>query len=72
MHIGVIGVGGVGGYFDDTLPARFFQDSTDSFARGIDRQEFRKAQKDYYLYRGWTEEGVPTETKLSQLGLELD
>ena len=59
------------GSSDDTLPERFFQDSADNLARGINREEFVQALKDYYLYRGWTVEGIPTEEKLTQLGLNL-
>ena len=53
---------------DDTLPARFlFQKHTKSayplnlFLRGL--------LDDYYSYRGWNQEGIPTKEKLKKLGL---
>jgi len=55
---------------DDTLPERFFKDSVDGYAKGLDRREFLQALREYYRYRGWTEEGVPSEEKLARLGIE--
>lgn len=54
---------------DDTLPERFFTDSADGYVKGLDRLEFLRALREYYHYRGWTEEGVPTGEKLAQLGI---
>lgn len=48
---------------DDTLPERFFENG------GINRTEFEKALDEYYLQRGWDENGVPTEGKLRELGI---
>jgi aldehyde:ferredoxin oxidoreductase len=48
---------------DDTLPERFFGSG------GIDRAEFDKALDEYYHFRGWSNEGVPAEEKLRELGL---
>ncbi|MEZ5335746.1 MAG: aldehyde ferredoxin oxidoreductase C-terminal domain-containing protein [Methanolobus sp.] len=48
---------------DDMLPERFFGDD------GIDRDEFEKAISDYYHFRGWDQNGVPTENKLNELGI---
>jgi aldehyde:ferredoxin oxidoreductase len=48
---------------DDTLPERFFGSG------GIDRAEFEKALDEYYHFRGWSNEGVPAEEKLRELGL---
>ena len=48
---------------DDTLPDRFFENG------GIDRAEFEKALDEYYLLRGWDENGVPKQEKLEELGL---
>jgi len=56
---------------DDTLPERFFRDSADGYAKGIDREEFLRALREYYFYRGWTEEGIPTAEKLAQLEIEV-
>jgi aldehyde:ferredoxin oxidoreductase len=57
---------------DDTLPARFFSDSADGLAKGLDQNEFREAREDYYRFRGWSETGVPTAQKLAQLGISWD
>ena len=48
---------------DDTLPERFFGSG------GINRTEFEKALDEYYHLRGWSDEGVPFEEKLRELGL---
>ncbi|VVB91030.1 Tungsten-containing aldehyde ferredoxin oxidoreductase [uncultured archaeon] len=48
---------------DDTLPERFFGGG------GINRAEFEKALDEYYHFRGWSDEGVPAEEKLRELGL---
>ncbi len=48
---------------DDTLPERFFGSG------GLNRAEFGKALDEYYHFRGWDENGVPTREKLK--GLEL-
>ncbi len=48
---------------DDTLPDRFFE------SEGINKEEFEKALDDYYLLRGWDENGVPKQEKLRELGL---
>jgi aldehyde:ferredoxin oxidoreductase len=51
---------------DDTLPDRFFGDG------GIDRGEFEDALDEYYRFRGWGMDGVPTGWKLAELGLHID
>lgn len=48
---------------DDMLPERFFGGG------GINRAEFEKALDEYYHFRGWSDEGVPAEEKLRELGL---
>jgi len=50
---------------DDTLPDRFFGDY------GIVRAEFEGALGEYYRFRGWDSEGVPSERKLRALGLGI-
>jgi aldehyde:ferredoxin oxidoreductase len=45
------------------IPERFFENG------GIDRMEFEKALDEYYLLRGWDENGVPKQEKLRELGL---
>lgn len=47
---------------DDTLPSRFFE-------TGIEPGEFLKTLQEYYRYRGWSREGVPTRLKLEQMGI---
>jgi len=50
---------------DDTLPARFL-----TLKRDRDKlPPMGQLLSDYYECRGWSEEGVPTEEKLSQLNL---
>ncbi len=51
---------------DDTLPDRFFGDY------GIVQAEFEDALGEYYRFRGWDPEGVPSERKLEELGLRLE
>lgn len=53
---------------DDYLPERFYG-KADSLDR-IDRDEYDSALSEYYLHRGWNNEGIPEETKLKELGLE--
>ena len=48
---------------DDTLPARLFGKD------GIHKDDFDRALSEYYHFRGWNEEGVPTDEKLKELGL---
>jgi aldehyde:ferredoxin oxidoreductase len=48
---------------DDTLPDRFFEKG------GIDRAGFEKTLDEYYLLRGWDENGVPTGEKLKELDI---
>ncbi len=48
---------------DDSLPARFFESG------GINKEEFEKALNEYYHFRGWDKNGVPTEGKLKELNL---
>ncbi len=48
---------------DDMLPERFFESG------GINKEEFEKALDEYYQFRGWDENGMPTEDKLRELGL---
>ena len=48
---------------DDTLPERFFESG------GIDRAEFEKTLDEYYHFRGWDRDGVPTREKLKELDL---
>ncbi len=59
---------------DDSLPARMHDQP---FAAGaaagqvIDRDEFAQALAEYYALRGWDASGVPSEAKLSELGIDV-
>jgi len=55
---------------DDRLPPRFSQES---LPRGHSKGQFvdlKPLLEEYYSLRGWDEEGIPTEGKLKELGLE--
>ncbi len=54
---------------DDALPERLFEAGSEERGDGIPRQEFEVALQDYYRYRGWDKEGVPSQGKLRELGL---
>jgi aldehyde:ferredoxin oxidoreductase len=57
---------------DDNLPIRLFKES---FSKGqakdilIKKEDFEKSLKEYYAMRGWNEKGIPTSSKLKELGL---
>ena len=57
---------------DDDLPIRLFKES---FSKGqakdilIKKEDFEKSLKEYYAMRGWNEKGIPTSSKLKELGL---
>lgn len=54
---------------DDVLPKRFLTEPRPSgHAKGA-LPDLDKMLPEYYRLRGWTEEGVPTEEKLAELGL---
>jgi len=58
---------------NDKLPKRLFNDPfTKGPVKGVllSQKEFQKSMKEYYLMRGWDENGFPTMEKLSKLGLE--
>ena len=57
---------------DDMLPARIFEPLVGGPSDGnrIDKEAFIKARHQYYELMGWSlETGVPTATKLEELGL---
>jgi aldehyde:ferredoxin oxidoreductase len=57
---------------DDCLPLRFHQEKLPSgSAKGqvIPVEDFNKMIDEYYQMRGWDVEGIPTNEKLSSLGL---
>lgn len=56
---------------DDTLPEKFFGEKVTEYGiTGIDREKFQKMLDEYYQFRGWDEDGVPTAKKLAELGLD--
>lgn len=58
---------------DDTLPQRLFnQPATRGPSKGqvVDKAAFEKMLDEYYQCMGWDTNGVPTEDKLKELGLE--
>ena len=60
---------------DDDLPARIFDEGLVDEGAGkglnVDRREFSAARRAYYSLNGWDpESGHPSETKLSELGIE--
>jgi len=57
----------------DTLPSRFFDEPKSSgplTGRYVSRQELETLKNEYYQFRGWTENGVPTLQTLRRLGLQ--
>jgi aldehyde:ferredoxin oxidoreductase len=55
---------------DDTLPPRLLEEPhTSGPAKGV-TVPLKVMLNEYYIVRGWSEEGVPTEEKLAQLGLK--
>jgi aldehyde:ferredoxin oxidoreductase len=55
---------------DDTLPDIFFEEKDTPWGpTGINKAEFQEMLDDYYSFRGWDEEGIPTKEKLWELGL---
>jgi aldehyde:ferredoxin oxidoreductase len=57
---------------DDRLPARFATPQPTGGLAGVivKPEELDKARKLYYGMLGWDEEGVPTEARLAELGVE--
>ena len=58
---------------DDYPPARFFEETVPAGPRKgaiLDRQKYDGLLTKYYEHRGWTNEGIPTEETLKELGLE--
>jgi aldehyde:ferredoxin oxidoreductase len=56
---------------DDTLPERLFENEGEDEGYGLPRQEFETALQEYYHYRGWNEDGIPSPEKLKELGLSF-
>lgn len=55
---------------DDTLPSRFLTLKRTGEDLVVNLPHLGKMLSDYYEFRGWSEDGIPTPAKLEQLGLE--
>ena len=58
------------GRADDRLPARFLREPRPSGAAQGVLPDLDLMLGDYYHFRGWTPEGVPSPERLSALGLD--
>ncbi len=55
---------------DDTLPEScFVEEETPWGTKGLSEAKFQDALNDYYRFRGWNHEGIPTRQKLEELGI---
>ena len=54
---------------DDTLPKRMLEEPAPSGTAKGKVNELGKMLPEYYDYRGWTADGVPTQETLARLGL---
>ena len=55
---------------DDTLPPRILTHKRGSGGAAYNLPFLGRMLNEYYQYRGWSEEGIPTKEKLSQLDLQ--
>jgi aldehyde:ferredoxin oxidoreductase len=58
---------------DDQLPKKFFvplEGTGPSAGVALDKKEFETALDTYYELMGWTNDGLPTKTKMVDLGIE--
>jgi aldehyde:ferredoxin oxidoreductase len=53
----------------DTLPKRFFNEPLKEGPSRDRVVELDQMMEDYYMVRGWDEEGVPRDAKLRELGI---
>ncbi len=54
---------------DDTLPERIATLDRNERHRAVPREAFELMRDEYYLLRGWDEQGRPTKARLESLGL---
>jgi aldehyde:ferredoxin oxidoreductase len=54
---------------DDTLPHRFTDEPFQSGGSAGSVPDLPKMLNEYYEFRGWGKDGVPSESKLKELGL---
>ena len=60
--------------FDDALPPRFLSEALadgPSAGKVIGETALSDALQEYYSLRGWDQQGVPTEVKLAELGVDV-
>ena len=57
---------------DDTLPQRFLKEAKKIASKGEFVVDLDTMLKEYYEYRKWDENGIPTKEKLKELDLEVD
>lgn len=55
---------------DDNLPKRIRWEKRGSGGAAENLPDLEVMLEDYYAYRGWDENGIPTQEKIRQLGLE--
>ena len=55
---------------DDRLPSKMFQPAKIGPRAGKAPVPFEKALDTYYDIRGWNDDGIPTDEKIAELGLE--
>jgi len=56
---------------DDTLPQRFFAEQEgEGLHSGVDPDRFQALLDEYYEFRGWDKQGIPTRKKLEELNLD--
>ena len=54
----------------DTLPPRLLREQLPSGPANGKVSKLYEMLGEYYAARGWTEEGIPTEAKLQELGMK--
>ena len=60
----------------DTLPKKLYEEASafsegPSAGKAIGESTFLDALQHYYSLRGWDENGVPTEAKLAEIGVDV-
>ncbi|NHJ01368.1 MAG: aldehyde ferredoxin oxidoreductase [Candidatus Heimdallarchaeota archaeon] len=59
---------------NDVLPNRFYIEKApegDPKGQIIDKKAFEKAKQEYYSFRNWDSQGIPTQKKLEELNLQF-
>ncbi len=55
---------------DDTLPRSFFVEADSPWGpTGVNEAKFQTMLDEYYAFRGWDQDGIPTKSKLEEIGL---